>query len=51
MEKAKLLLQDTSIPINEIAYELGFESSSNFYKVFKKKVEDSPENFRKRYRV
>jgi AraC-like DNA-binding protein len=51
MEKAKLLLQETMIPINEIAFELGFESNSNFYKVFKKKIADSPENFRKRFQV
>jgi AraC-like DNA-binding protein len=51
MEKAKSLLQNTTIPINEIAFELGFESNSNFYKTFKKKVDDTPENFRKRLQV
>lgn len=48
IEKSKMLLSDTIIPINEIAYELGFESQSNFYHLFKKIADDTPENFRKR---
>jgi AraC-like DNA-binding protein len=48
IEKAKVLLSETLIPVNEIAFELGFESHSNFYHLFKKIADDTPENFRKR---
>ena len=48
MDKAKALLEETDIPINEIAFDLGFESSSNFFQAFKKIVEDTPENYRKK---
>ncbi len=48
IEKSKALLSDTLIPINEIAFELGFDSHSNFYHLFKKIANDTPENFRKR---
>jgi AraC-like DNA-binding protein/CheY-like chemotaxis protein len=47
MDKAKSLLEETDIPINEIAFDLGFESSSNFFQAFKKIVADTPENYRK----
>jgi AraC-like DNA-binding protein len=47
IEKSKTLLSDTLIPINEIAFELGFKSYSNFYRLFKKITDDTPENFRK----
>lgn len=48
IEKSKVLLSDTITPINEIAFELGFDSHSNFYHLFKKIANDTPENFRKR---
>ena len=48
IEKAKSMLSETLIPINEIAFELGFESQSNFYHAFKKITDDTPENFRKK---
>lgn len=51
IEKAKTLLSDTLIPINEIAFELGFDSHSNFYHIFKKIADDTPENFRKRNKI
>ena len=51
IEKSKVLLTDTVIPINEIAFELGFDSHSNFYHLFKKIADDTPENFRKRNQV
>lgn len=47
IEKAKSLLKETSIPINEIAYELGFENYSSFNANFKKIANLSPEKFRK----
>lgn len=51
MDKAKSLLEETDIPINEIAFDLGFESHSNFYQAFKKMLGDTPENFRKRMQL
>jgi AraC-like DNA-binding protein len=48
IEKAKLLLKETNIPINEISFELGFESYRSFFQVFKKITNDSPENYRKK---
>jgi AraC-like DNA-binding protein len=48
IEKAKLLLKETNIPINEISFELGFESYRSFFQVFKKIANDSPENYRKK---
>ncbi len=51
IEKSKVLLSDTLIPINEIAFELGFDSHSNFYHLFKKITDDTPDNFRKRNQI
>ena len=48
INKAISLLEDTVVPINEIAFELGFESDSNFYKAFKKITNDTPENYRRK---
>jgi AraC-like DNA-binding protein/CheY-like chemotaxis protein len=50
IDKAKLLLEQTDIPINEIAFELGFNMYSNFCSTFKKNIELTPENYRKRFR-
>jgi AraC-like DNA-binding protein len=46
MEKAKNLLVNSDLSISEIAYELGFEYSQNFSKLFKKKAGVSPSLFR-----
>ncbi len=51
IERSKVLLSDTLIPINEIAFELGFDSHSNFYHLFKKIADDTPDNFRKRNQI
>lgn len=51
IEKSKTMLSDTKIPVNEIAFELGFESNSNFYHIFKKISNDTPENYRKRNQI
>lgn len=47
MEIAKALLKETSQPINEIAFDLGFINYSNFGHIFKKICFTSPENYRK----
>ncbi|MBL4576630.1 MAG: response regulator, partial [Opitutaceae bacterium] len=36
IEKAKILLLETNLHINEIAYKLGFESASYFSRIFKR---------------
>jgi YesN/AraC family two-component response regulator len=49
IEKASSLLKETNIPINEIAFELGFQNYSSFCTAFKKVNEETPENYRKKY--
>jgi AraC-like DNA-binding protein len=46
LEKAKTMLVNSGISINEIAYELGFEYSQSFSKLFKIKVGISPTEYR-----
>lgn len=44
--KAKELLSTTKLSVAEIAYELGFEHSQSFSKLFKNKTKQSPVEFR-----
>lgn len=44
---ASNLLLNTNTPILEICYSCGFQSVSNFYKVFRSKYHISPNDFRK----
>ncbi len=46
IEKAKEKLTSTNLSVSEIAYELGFEHSQSFNKLFKSKVAMSPLAFR-----
>jgi len=46
IEKAKEKLSTTDLSVSEIAYELGFEHSQSFSKLFKSKTEMSPMKFR-----
>lgn len=46
IEKAKEKLTTTELSISEIAYELGFEHSQSFSKLFKAKTKQSPIEFR-----
>ncbi len=46
IEKAKEKLSVTDLSISEIAYELGFEHSQSFSKLFKSKTDLSPLEFR-----
>lgn len=46
IEKAKEKLSTTSLTVSEIAYELGFEHSQSFNKLFKTKTRQSPLEFR-----
>lgn len=47
IEKAKEKLSTTEFSVSEIAYELGFEHSQSFSKLFKAKTDISPLEFRK----
>jgi AraC family transcriptional activator of pobA len=49
IEKAKEKLSTTDLSISEIAYELGFEHSQSFSKLFKTKTNLSPLEFRKSF--
>lgn len=46
IEKAKEKLSTTDLSVSEIAYELGFEHSQSFSKLFKSKTKLSPLKFR-----
>lgn len=46
IEKAKEKLSTTNLTVSEIAYELGFEHSQSFSKLFKSKTRKSPLEFR-----
>ena len=47
---ATRLLVDTTNSIAEICYECGFNNLSNFNRIFRKKKECSPKEFRENYR-
>jgi len=49
IEKAKEKLSTTDLSVGEIAYELGFEHSQSFSKLFKSKTDFSPLEFRKSF--
>ena len=46
IEKAKEKLSTTELTISEIAFQLGFEHSQSFSKLFKSKTKISPLEFR-----
>lgn len=47
VKKAEMMLRNTSIPIADIAYELGFSSPAYFATVFKQYSRITPSSFRK----
>lgn len=49
IEKAKEKLSTTNLTVSEIAYELGFEHSQSFSKLFKTKTNQSPLEFRQTF--
>ena len=49
IEKAKEKLSVTNLSVSEIAYELGFEHSQSFSKLFKAKTKVSPLQFRQSF--
>ncbi len=46
IEKAMQMLQETDLSVSEIAYQTGFESLFYFSRIFKKKADLSPTEFR-----
>mgnify|MGYP003583814043 FL=1 len=48
--QAERLLLNTDLSVTEISYELGFSDKSHFGKYFKKIAQESPNNFRKKFR-
>ena len=51
IEKAKLLLQNTNLPITDIAENVGYEDSKYFSRVFKRHFGIRPTEFRKQCRI
>lgn len=51
LEKAKLYLDTTDMPIKEIADKLGFYDLSYFYKVFEKKYALPPKKYRENLKI
>jgi AraC family transcriptional activator of pobA len=49
IEKAKEKLSTTDLSVSEIAYQLGFEHSQSFNKLFKSKTKVSPLEFRRSF--
>jgi AraC family transcriptional activator of pobA len=49
IEKAKEKLTATNLSVSEVAYELGFEHSQSFSKLFKTKTNLSPLEFRRSF--
>ena len=49
IEKAKQQLSTTNLSVSEIAYQLGFEHSQSFSKLFKTKTSQSPLAFRRAF--
>ncbi len=47
LEKARIYLSRTALPITEIAFRVGFNDCSYFCKVFKKRTGSTPLSFRK----
>jgi AraC family transcriptional regulator len=46
IERARLLLEKTALPLAEIALELGFVSQSHFTSVFRREVRTTPQAYR-----
>jgi AraC family transcriptional regulator len=46
IERARLLLEESSLPLAEIALELGFVSQSHFTSVFRRELRTTPQSYR-----
>lgn len=45
------MLRDTLLPISEIMYRVGFNEANHFSRIFKKHMNVSPSDYRKKYYV
>ncbi|UZR96609.1 helix-turn-helix transcriptional regulator [Chondrinema litorale] len=46
MERTKFLLENTDMPINEIALQVGFEESNSLYPILKQQLKITPNRYR-----
>lgn len=51
IDRAKKLLTSRSMAVIDIAFEVGFNAKSSFYKAFKKNTAITPSEFRKQHRL
>ena len=51
IEQAKLRLANSSLAVLDIAFEVGFNAKSSFYKAFKKTTTMTPTDYRKQHRL
>lgn len=49
LEEAKHLLETTTMPIEAVAAEVGYEDASFFGRLFRRRVELTPAKYRKRF--
>ena len=47
---ASRMLVETNAPVADICFDCGFNNLSNFNRIFKKKKECSPQEFRKQFK-
>ena len=50
LSKAQTILAETDLPLKEVAYRLGFTSSSTFSSTFRKEARETPSGYRQRVR-
>lgn len=51
LEKAKRLLEDTAMPVEDVARECGFGSKNAFYKIFKEQLGMTPREYRQQVKI
>ena len=51
IERSKQFLMASGLDVNEIAYQVGFDSPKYFHRVFKENVGESPAIFRRKFRI
>jgi AraC-like DNA-binding protein len=51
IEKAKEYLSDHQLSVSETAYQLGFEHPQSFSKLFKKKTEQTPNEYKQHFKI
>jgi len=49
--EAKQLLLSTHLPIQQLAYQLGFQSPDNFHNFFKRLNDTTPQDYRNHFSI